>query len=110
MGMMRKHLDVSLTFFSFKDENKALIVEMGGLAHLVRLLLSPFPEVQCNACGCLTNLATSAANKVKIANSGAVPLLVRLGNSDDLRVQRNFTGALLNLTHAGKILSKFQTK
>ena len=83
------------------DDNKTLIVEKGGLKHLVRLLLSPFSEVQCNACGCLTNLATSAANKVKIANSGAVPFLVRLANAEDVRVQRNSTGALLNLTHAG---------
>jgi vacuolar protein 8 len=86
---------------SVVDDNKTLIVSMGGLSHLVRLLLSPFSEVQCNACGCLTNLATSPPNKVKIANSGAVPLLVRLANAEDLRVQRNSTGALLNLTHAG---------
>ena len=89
------------------DDNKTLIVEMGGLQHLVRLLLSPFSEVQCNACGCLTNLATSASNKVKIANSGAVPLLVRLANSEDIRVQRNSTGALLNLTHAGESFFSF---
>lgn len=87
----------------FAEENKALIVDMGGLDHLVRLLLSGFVEVQCNACGCLTNLATSPTNKVKIAKSGAIPYLIRLATSDDVRVQRNSTGALLNLTHAGTV-------
>jgi hypothetical protein len=39
-------------------ENKLLIVKLGGLEPLIRQMLSPNVEVQCNAVGCVTNLAT----------------------------------------------------
>ncbi|KAK4336493.1 Vacuolar protein 8 [Rhodotorula toruloides] len=58
-------------------ENKLTIVKLGGLEPLIRQMLSPNVEVQCNAVGCITNLATH-----------------------DMRVQRNATGALLNMTHS----------
>ena len=57
-------------------------------------------EVQCNAVGCITNLATHEENKAKIARSGALSPLTRLAKSKDARVQRNATGALLNMTHS----------
>lgn len=43
--------------FSSAD-NKLLIVKLGGLEPLIRQMLSPNVEVQCNAVGCVTNLAT----------------------------------------------------
>jgi vacuolar protein 8 len=39
-------------------ENKLLIVKLGGLEQLIRQMGSPNVEVQCNAVGCITNLAT----------------------------------------------------
>lgn len=102
-------------------ENKLLIVKLGGLEPLIRQMLSPNVEVQCNAVGCITNLAThgecinitfsvvsilltlvvsSDDNKTKIAKSGALVPLTRLARSKDMRVQRNATGALLNMTHS----------
>jgi vacuolar protein 8 len=66
-------------------------------------MMSPNVEVQCNAVGCITNLATHEDNKAKIARSGALGPLTRLAKSKDMRVQRNATGALLNMTHSGKI-------
>ncbi|KAL6806965.1 armadillo-type protein [Trichoderma sp. SZMC 28013] len=63
-------------------------------------MLSPNVEVQCNAVGCITNLATHEENKAKIARSGALGPLTRLAKSKDMRVQRNATGALLNMTHS----------
>lgn len=78
-----------------------LIVQLGGLTPLIRQMLSPNVEVQCNAVGCITNLATHEANKAKIARSGALGPLTRLAKSRDMRVQRNATGALLNMTHSG---------
>lgn len=83
-------------------ENKVLIVALGGLAPLIRQMMSPNVEVQCNAVGCITNLATHEENKAKIARSGALGPLIRLAKSKDMRVQRNATGALLNMTHSGK--------
>ena len=65
-------------------------------------MMSPNVEVQCNAVGCITNLATHEDNKAKIARSGALGPLTRLAKSKDMRVQRNATGALLNMTHSGK--------
>lgn len=82
-------------------DNKVLIVSLGGLTPLIRQMLSPNVEVQCNAVGCITNLATHEENKAKIARSGALGPLTRLAKSRDMRVQRNATGALLNMTHSG---------
>ncbi len=78
-----------------------MIVQLGGLTPLIRQMLSPNFEVQCNAVGCITNLATHEENKAKIARSGALGPLTRLAKSRDMRVQRNATGALLNMTHSG---------
>jgi vacuolar protein 8 len=82
-------------------ENKVAIVSLGGLAPLIKQMNSPNVEVQCNAVGCITNLATHEDNKAKIARSGALQPLTRLAKSKDMRVQRNATGALLNMTHSG---------
>ena len=80
-----------------------LIVELNGLDHLARLLLSSNVEVQSNACGCVTNLAILDENKIRITNSAVLPRLIKLAVSPDLRVQRNAAGALLNLTHTGRL-------
>jgi vacuolar protein 8 len=80
-------------------ENKDVIVRGGALQALAELLLSDNVDVQCNACGCMTTLATSERNKHEIANQGTIPSLLKLSRSSDPRVQRNATGALLNLTH-----------
>lgn len=72
--------------------------------------MSPNVEVQCNAVGCITNLATHEDNKAKIARSGALGPLTRLAKSKDMRVQRNATGALLNMTHSGKTKTPLQAK
>ncbi|GMM38350.1 protein anchor [Saccharomycopsis crataegensis] len=82
------------------NDNKVLIVEMGGLQPLIKQMESVNTEVQCNAVGCITNLATQDDNKAKIAKSGALGPLTRLAKNRDLRVQRNATGALLNMTHS----------
>jgi vacuolar protein 8 len=73
-------------------DNKILIVQLGGLEPLIRQMLSTNVEVQCNAVGCITNLATHDENKTKIAKSGALVPLTRLARSKDMRVQRNATG------------------
>jgi len=83
-------------------ENKVSIVQLGGLTPLIRQMMSSNVEVQCNAVGCITNLATHEDNKAKIARSGALSPLTRLAKSKDMRVQRNATGALLNMTHSGR--------
>ncbi|EGW35692.1 uncharacterized protein SPAPADRAFT_58897, partial [Spathaspora passalidarum NRRL Y-27907] len=75
---------------------------MGGLEPLIRQMMSTNIEVQCNAVGCITNLATQDDNKSKIAKSGALIPLTKLAKSKDIRVQRNATGALLNMTHSGE--------
>ena len=52
-----------------RDLSKILIVKLGGLKPLIRQMLSPNVEVQCNAVGCVTNLAThgSASNFIFLA-------------------------------------------
>jgi len=85
-------------------ENKFKIVNLGGLSPLIKQMMSANVEVQCNAVGCITNLATHEENKARIARSGALGPLTRLAKSKDMRVQRNATGALLNMTHSGEYL------
>lgn len=51
------------TRFCHLAENKLLIVKLGGLEPLIRQMLSPNVEVQCNAVGCVTNLATHGRSK-----------------------------------------------
>ena len=82
------------------NDNKLLIVEMGGLEPLIHEMMGNNVEVQCNAVGCITNLATRDDNKHKIATSGALIPLTKLAKSKHIRVQRNATGALLNMTHS----------
>ncbi|CAG62469.1 uncharacterized protein GVI51_M03245 [Nakaseomyces glabratus] len=82
------------------NENKLLIVDMGGLEPLINQMMGTNVEVQCNAVGCITNLATRDDNKHKIATSGALVPLTKLAKSKHIRVQRNATGALLNMTHS----------
>lgn len=79
-------------------ENKLLIVQLNGLDHLIRQMHSQNVEVQCNAVGCITNLATHDENKTKIAKSGALVPLTRLARSKDMRVQRNATGENVHLS------------
>jgi len=53
------HSSITLHFIkSSEADNKLLIVKLGGLEPLIRQMLSPNVEVQCNAVGCVTNLAT----------------------------------------------------
>lgn len=47
-----------VSIFGNAAENKLLIVKLGGLDQLIRQMGSPNVEVQCNAVGCITNLAT----------------------------------------------------
>ena len=54
----------TLIFFLSAD-NKLLIVKLGGLEPLIRQMLSPNVEVQCNAVGCVTNLATHGEFQIK---------------------------------------------
>ncbi|KAJ1721478.1 Vacuolar protein 8 [Coemansia erecta] len=82
--------------------NKRLIVQSGGLAQLVRQMLSPSVEAQANAAGCITNVAADGELKAAVARSGALVPLVRLARSRDVRVARNAAGALLNMTHAAE--------
>ncbi|XP_053383044.1 uncharacterized protein LOC123539888 [Mercenaria mercenaria] len=79
--------------------NRLILVDSGALKLLVPLLYSDVVEVQCNACGCITTLATTDASKRLIATENGIPALLLLLQSTDLRVQRNAAGSLLNLTH-----------
>ncbi|KAK9246738.1 armadillo-type protein [Lipomyces tetrasporus] len=97
---VQRAASAALGNLAVNNDNKVLIVEMGGLEPLIKQMQSANVEVQCNAVGCITNLATHEDNKVKIARSGALVPLTKLAKSKDKRVQRNATGALLNMTHS----------
>ena len=46
----------------FPAENKMTIVRVGALQPLIYLLATESTEVQCNACGCITTLATTGGS------------------------------------------------
>lgn len=50
---------IQLVTLLIQATNKVNIVRLGGLEPLIRLMSSPNVEVQCNAVGCITNLATA---------------------------------------------------
>ena len=61
----------------YAADNKLLIVKLGGLEPLIRQMLSPNVEVQCNAVGCFTNLATHGrSNQYRCPLSMNSPLLM----------------------------------
>lgn len=90
--------------YYWTGDNKILIVQLGGLEPLIRQMLSTNVEVQCNAVGCITNLATHDENKTKIAKSGALVPLTRLARSKDMRVQRNATGGRSSRTASSFVI------
>ena len=49
---------VNLIYFRFSEINKQTIVRAGALRPLIVLLSVSNSDVQCNACGCITTLAT----------------------------------------------------
>ncbi|KAG8928851.1 Vacuolar protein 8, partial [Tulasnella sp. 418] len=55
---VQRAASAALGNLAVNNENKLLIVRLGGLEPLIRQMLSPNVEVQCNAVGCVTNLAT----------------------------------------------------
>ena len=46
-------------FVMFTDSNKLGMLMVGAMKPLIALLRSDNVEVQCNACGCITTLATN---------------------------------------------------
>lgn len=56
-------------------DNKLLIVKLGGLEPLIRQMLSPNVEVQCNAVGCVTNLATHGMSILTLVSNACSYLL-----------------------------------
>ncbi|KAI9137143.1 armadillo-type protein [Paraphysoderma sedebokerense] len=81
-------------------ENKYPIVTVGGLQPLIQLCESKNFDIQCNAVGCITNLAASDTTKAYVSQSPALSTLLHLADSNTHPlVLRNTTGAILNLTH-----------
>ncbi|XP_035659248.1 vacuolar protein 8-like [Branchiostoma floridae] len=99
---VQRHATLAVNNFTLHgpESNIRTTLQSGALHPLLTLLNSPDTEVQCNACGCITSLATNAKAKREIVvKRGSRPLLRLAADAVDPRVQRNAVGALLNLTH-----------
>ena len=70
-------------------ENKLLIVKLGGLEPLIRQMGSPNVEVQCNAVGCITNLATHGEYQVPVVKHDYlwIAMIHRRQQSQDCKVR-----------------------
>ncbi|KAI5290424.1 Vacuolar protein 8, partial [Ascosphaera acerosa] len=60
---VQRAASAALGNLAVNNENKLLIVQLGGLPPLINQMRSENTEVQCNAVGCITNLATHEENK-----------------------------------------------
>ncbi|KAK1504993.1 hypothetical protein CPAR01_08353 [Colletotrichum paranaense] len=86
---VQRAASAALGNLAVNTENKVLIVQLGGLTPLIRQMLSPNVEVQCNAVG--------YENRQQLVNAGAIPVLVQLLSSSDVDVQYYCTTALSNI-------------
>ena len=59
MSCYAHSVHVCMYFLSLAATNKETIVQAKALQPLISLLSSDSAEVQCNACGCITTLATT---------------------------------------------------
>lgn len=66
---VQRAASAALGNLAVNSENKLLIVKLGGLEPLIRQMLSPNVEVQCNAVGCITNLATHGEHDYDLASA-----------------------------------------
>ena len=63
ISYVTKHLAIISVF---SEINRLILVDSGGLKYLIPLLYRDNVEVQCNACGCITTLATTGKQKQKL--------------------------------------------
>lgn len=79
-------------------ENRALILENGGLPALISLVSYPDKKIQENTVTALLNLSIDETNKVLIAKGGAIPLIIEVLKNGSVEGQENSAAALFSLS------------
>ncbi|KAL5681810.1 hypothetical protein ACJX0J_008195, partial [Zea mays] len=79
-------------------ENRALIVDSGGIPALIGLLACPDKKAQENTVTSLLNLSIDDKNKALIARGGAIPLVIEILRNGSPEAQENSAATLFSLS------------
>jgi hypothetical protein len=79
-------------------ENRAQILENGGLPALISLVSYPDKKIQENTVTALLNLSIDETNKILIAKGGAIPLIIEVLKNGSIEGQENSAAALFSLS------------
>jgi hypothetical protein len=98
LDVQRKSAKKLRTLSKENPENRAMIIENGGLPALIGLLSYPDREIQENTVTCLLNLSIDETNKVLIAKEGAIPLIIEVLRNGSVEGQENSAATLFSLS------------
>ncbi|GJN39399.1 hypothetical protein PR202_gb28513 [Eleusine coracana subsp. coracana] len=97
LDLQRKSAKKIRTLSKENPENRAMIIENGGLPALIGLLSYPDKKIQENTVTSLLNLSIDETNKVLIAKGGAIPLIIEVLRNGSVEGQENSAAALFSL-------------
>ncbi|OEL27834.1 U-box domain-containing protein 15 [Dichanthelium oligosanthes] len=98
LDVQRKAAKKIRTLSKENPENRALILENGGLPALISLVSYPDKKIQENTVTALLNLSIDETNKVLIAKGGAIPLIIEVLKNGSVEGQENSAAALFSLS------------
>jgi hypothetical protein len=98
LDVQRKSAKKIRTLSKENPENRAMIIENGGLPALIGLLSYPDRKIQENTVTCLLNLSIDETNKVLIAKEGAIPLIIEVLRNGSVEGQENSAATLFSLS------------
>ncbi|PAN22262.1 hypothetical protein PAHAL_4G007400 [Panicum hallii] len=98
LDVQRKAAKKIRTLSKENPENRALILENGGLPAIISLVSYPDKKIQENTVTALLNLSIDETNKVLIAKGGAIPLIIEVLKNGSVEGQENSAAALFSLS------------
>ncbi|WVZ78398.1 hypothetical protein U9M48_026112 [Paspalum notatum var. saurae] len=98
LDVQRKAAKKIRTLSKENPENRALIIDNGGLPALISLVTYPDKKIQENTVTALLNLSIDETNKVLIAKGGAIPLIIEVLRNGSVEGQENSAATLFSLS------------
>jgi hypothetical protein len=98
LDVQRKAAEKIRALSKENPENRALVIENGGLPALISLVSYPDKKIQENTVTALLNLSIDEASKVLIAKGGALPLIIEVLKNGSIEGQENSAATLFSLS------------
>jgi hypothetical protein len=98
LDVQRKAAKKIRTLSKENPENRALVIENGGLPALISLVSYPDRKIQENTVTALLNLSIDETSKVLIAKGGALPLIIEVLRNGSVEGQENSAATLFSLS------------